>query len=111
MLVGFPAHDSAHSIVRVCRRAEQYDRLIRLGAVQELAQMLRTFANARNQDACCQRIERPSMADFHLQALLAPSAMLIAVLAVSLFSFGSKIGREERGGVEVGLEVAEDLGG
>jgi hypothetical protein len=50
------------------------------------------------------------MSDLDLYFFVSPSSALIMFFAIALCFFGGDPGREERGGVEVFLEVAEDLG-
>jgi len=49
--------------------------------------------------------------ELHVQLFLAAAAALVAGFAGEAGGLGGEPGREEAGGVEVGLEVAQDLGG
>ena len=111
MLIRRPSHHLAQFIVRIRLRAEQEHSLVLLGAAQEIVQPLGALAHAGNEDARRERVERAPVSDFHVQALRAPAAALVVVLAVSARALDFEPWCEERGGVEVGLEVADYFGG
>ena len=73
--------------------------------------MFCAFANAHDEDTCGHWIQRTSMTNFDLYALVSSSFALILAFAFSNGSFSCDQWREEAGGVEMFLEVADDLGG
>lgn len=73
--------------------------------------MLGALADARDEHARRERVERAAVSDLHFQSLVAAPVALVLALALAPGALVVEPGLEELRGVEVFLEVAEDIGG
>lgn len=85
MLVACAPHDLAQPVVGICLGAEQNHRLVGLGAFEERGEVFGALADARDQHARRQGVQRPAMADLDLHTLVAvASAVVVSLTSLSL---------------------------
>lgn len=73
--------------------------------------MFRALADSRDENAGREGVEGASVADLHVETLGAAALALVGAFAGATGALVSEPGGEERGGVEVRLEGADDVGG
>lgn len=111
MVIGRLFQQLANPIVSVRCSAKKDDSLICLCAVQEVAEGLCARANSSDKNTGCERVEGSSMAELNFDFLILATPALVMTLFGSGGVGHGEPGREEGGGLEVCLEVAEDLCG
>ena len=109
MLIGRLPEHLPDPIVCIGACPKQDYRLIRFGAHQEVLQRLGALPNSGDQDTCRQRIESSSVANLDLDSLVSPSLSLIGLLAGAIVLLELNPRGEQLRGVEVFLQVAQDL--
>lgn len=73
--------------------------------------MFRALADSRDEHAGREGVEGTSVADLHVEALRAAALALVGAFAGATGALVGEPGSEERRGVEVRLEGADDVGG
>lgn len=113
VLGAFALDDLAGSIIGVRGRAKKNDGVVGLGAVQELIERLCATTNAEDENAGCIGIKGAPMPDLDVDPLFdfAALALLMGRFAGTACTLGCEPGSEVLRGIEMVLEVADDLGG